>query len=144
MKAASFVVLFLIVAAAAIAIVYLYSPSTIYGFLGISDNTSISGVSLEINSARQTSCFGSVVQALPGFSFASGSMFNYSFNLTDSCPGRRNITSILVLNPGFAIRSVNPQLPYETFNGNRVPFTVQVQPPSGFHGGVMSIQVNAT
>jgi hypothetical protein len=133
------VLVLLIVIAAA---VYILDPAFIY--MLFPSNVYVSGVSLEINNATQISCFGNVVQALPGFNITRALPFSYSFNLTNSCKAPHNVTAINVINNGFTTRVVNPVLKYEMFGGNRVPFSVLITPSSGFNGGVMTIQVNVT
>jgi hypothetical protein len=139
------IIVILILALAFIAITYQPLHNYIDGILGIHNNSIyITGVSLEINSAANVSCFGNVVQPLPGFYAQKGSEFDYTVNLTNSCTGPHNITNVSVLNSGFSIKSVNPRLQYEVFENNKVQLSMAISPSGGFNGGVMTLQVNVT
>ncbi|HIH50647.1 MAG: hypothetical protein ABSE71_04620 [Candidatus Micrarchaeaceae archaeon] len=138
------IIVILVLALAFIAITYKPLNNYIDGILGIHNTIYITGVSFEINGATNESCFGNVVQPLPGFYAQKGGEFSYTVNLTDACTGPRNITNVNVLNSGFSIKSVSPRLPYEVFGGNRVQLGMEISHPSGFSAGVLTLQLNVT
>lgn len=138
------IIIILILAFAFIAITYQPLHDYINSFLGIQTSVHITGVSLELNALTNASCFGSVVQPLPGFYAQKGSGFDYTVNLTNSCASPHNITNVSVLNGGFSITSVSPKLPYEVFGNNKIQLSTLISPASGFNGGVLTIQVNVT
>lgn len=142
--AAIAIIIVLILAVAFVAATYSPLYDFICNLLGIQNSVYITGVSLEIGGAHPTSCFGSVIQPLPGFNVQRGSQFNYTLNLTNSCPDPHNITNVSVLNGGFSVRSVSPRLQYEVFGNNRVQLSMVVVPAQGFGGGVLTLQLNVT
>lgn len=144
MRAMSVFLIIVTIIIIAIAVVYFYDPNLLYMLLGISNKVYVSGVSVEINNINPISCFGNVVQPFNGFTIQKGSTFEYTVNLTNSCPEAHNVTAIQVLNNGFTIKAVDPKLQYEIFQNNRVPFKLQIAPPSSFNGGVLTLQVNVT
>jgi hypothetical protein len=144
MRAVSVLLVIIVLVILALAAIYIYNPNLIYNFFGIPNEMFISGVSLEINNASPISCFGNVVQALPGFYTQKGSAFNYTLNVTNSCPSPHNVTSIESINNHFTVQVLEPKLQYEIFQNNRVPFKIRVTPPSNFNGGVLTLQVNVT
>ncbi len=136
--------IFIVFIIAVAVFIYLFSTGILNGLFSFSSNIYVSGISLEINSASSISCFGNVIQPMPGFNISKDAPFNYTFNLTNSCQASHNVTGVNVINSGFKTDVLSPKLQYQMFQNNKVPFRLIITPPQSFNGGVLNLQINVT
>ncbi len=144
MKTGTGLVIFFIFIIVVALFIYLFSTGILNSIFGFSNKIYVSGISLEINNANAINCFGNVIQPLPGLNVSEGTPFNYTFNMTNSCPKSHNVTSINVTNVGFKTDVISPKLQYQMFQNNKVPFRIIINPPQSFSGGILNLQVNVT